>query len=130
MHNTDIADTRIKVDVTDMHVNRIATLGRNGGTNGNGGTVIVSATEPSQATYLTTATQSWNSGVNLVFQIGGSQEQGGTAAVGGVISECIAMDRNATTEERQQVEGYLAWKWNIVSVLPADHPYKNSPPYV
>jgi hypothetical protein len=25
-------------------------------------------------------------------------------------------------------EGYLAWKWNLVSELPAGHPYKSAPP--
>ncbi len=29
---------------------------------------------------------------------------------------------------RQKVEGYLAWKWGIESVLPAGHPYKSAPP--
>jgi len=28
----------------------------------------------------------------------------------------------------RQLEGYLAWKWNITSFLPSDHPYKNRPP--
>jgi hypothetical protein len=27
-------------------------------------------------------------------------------------------------------EGYLAWKWGLVSSLPSGHPYKNSPPTV
>jgi hypothetical protein len=25
---------------------------------------------------------------------------------------------------RQKIEGYLAWKWDVVNLLPADHPYK------
>jgi hypothetical protein len=33
-----------------------------------------------------------------------------------------------TTLQIQQVEGYLAWKWNLVASLPSTHPYKNSPP--
>jgi hypothetical protein len=46
----------------------------------------------------------------------------------GVIYEIIAYDRGLTTPERQQVEGYLAWKWNINSSLPTTHPfYKVSP---
>jgi len=33
-----------------------------------------------------------------------------------------------TTPQRQQVEGYLAWKWGLVGSLPSNHPFKNSPP--
>lgn len=29
---------------------------------------------------------------------------------------------------RQTIEGYLAWKWGIQTMLPNDHPYKNLPP--
>lgn len=29
---------------------------------------------------------------------------------------------------RQKVEGYLAWKWNLQASLPVAHPYKNGPP--
>jgi hypothetical protein len=32
------------------------------------------------------------------------------------------------TATRQKLEGYLAWKWNLVANLPVGHPYKNSPP--
>ena len=27
-------------------------------------------------------------------------------------------------------EGYLAWKWGLVNLLPSEHPYKNNPPTV
>ena len=33
-----------------------------------------------------------------------------------------------TTQQRQQIEGYLAWKWNLQANLPATHPYKLFPP--
>lgn len=29
---------------------------------------------------------------------------------------------------RQRIEGYLAWKWGLVANLPANHPFKNTPP--
>jgi len=32
--------------------------------------------------------------------------------------------------DRQKMEGYLAWKWGLEGSLPANHPYKNAPPYV
>lgn len=30
----------------------------------------------------------------------------------------------------EKAEGYLAWKWGLVSSLPSGHPYKNNPPTV
>jgi len=128
-HYTDVEDTRIKVDVTDMFVPRIATVGRTGGTAGNGGTVTVTATDPSQANYLTTGTQTWTSLAGYLFQIGGRQVSA-TDWLDGTISECIALDRNATTLERQKIEGYLAHKWGLVTSLPSDHPFKNYAPTV
>jgi hypothetical protein len=35
---------------------------------------------------------------------------------------------NPTTGANERAEGYLAWKWGFASSLPANHPYKNSPP--
>jgi hypothetical protein len=47
----------------------------------------------------------------------------------GSLKEMIVMD-NATDAEVQKLEGYLAWKWGYEANLPADHPYKSSPPTV
>lgn len=46
----------------------------------------------------------------------------------GNIGEIITYSTNLNTTQRQQVEGYLAWKWGIQGNLPVDHPYYNSPP--
>jgi hypothetical protein len=43
------------------------------------------------------------------------------------LAEMILLDAVPTTEERQRLEGYLAWKWGQQGSLPADHPYKSSP---
>ena len=51
-----------------------------------------------------------------------------TANSNAVINEIIVVSSNLSTGERQKVEGYLAWKWNLVSELPSDHPYKYSRP--
>lgn len=42
----------------------------------------------------------------------------------------IVVCQNLTTDLRQQVEGYLAWKWGLEANLPAGHPYRNYPPTV
>jgi hypothetical protein len=46
----------------------------------------------------------------------------------GLICEYVFYNRALTLKERQQVEGYLAWKWGGVANLPANHPYKLFPP--
>jgi len=42
------------------------------------------------------------------------------------VAEIIHYNTSLTTSQRQQVEGYLAWKWNLGS-LPATHPYYGIP---
>lgn len=46
----------------------------------------------------------------------------------GFVGEILIYNGALSTSDRQTIEGYLAWKWNIVSNLPAGHPYKSSPP--
>ena len=128
MHDADKSDTRIKVDVTDFAAKSIVTIGRSGGSTGPW-PVTVTATGHSQANYLTTQNQTWGSYKNNVFQIGGRQ-QSSTGYFDGLICECIAMDYNPTTEERQKIEGYLAHKWGLAANLPSDHPYKSAAPTI
>lgn len=44
--------------------------------------------------------------------------------------EVLMFNSTLSTNDRQRLEGYLAWKWGTVASLPAGHPYKNSPPYL
>jgi len=46
----------------------------------------------------------------------------------GNISECILYSRTLTTQEREQIEGYLSHKWGLEANLPSGHPYKDSAP--
>lgn len=48
----------------------------------------------------------------------------------GKISEIIAINFVPTTQERQLIEGYLAWKWALEANLPSGHPFKNTPPTI
>ncbi len=75
------------------------------------GTLIKSATT---ATTYTNST-----GLYL-----GARMVGGSVSnyLTGVIAEVILYNRAVTTSERQQIEGYLAWKWGLLSSLPKDHP--------
>jgi len=128
VHNTDIAATIIKVDVTSRLGKKIATVSRAGGTNGNGGAVTVTSTGFSQPTYQTDDTQTWPSAAATGFQIGGRHASG--AAYGDkYISEVVGCNIKLSTEDRQKLEGYLAWKWGLESDLPVGHPYAASPPF-
>lgn len=46
----------------------------------------------------------------------------------GFIGEILYYNTSLTTLQRQQVEGYLAWKWGLVGNLPTAHPYKSTLP--
>jgi hypothetical protein len=46
----------------------------------------------------------------------------------GYIYEMIAYNRTVAAEERQSIEGYLAWKWGIQDSLATTHPYYIAPP--
>ena len=47
---------------------------------------------------------------------------------GGRINESIAYATALANTERQDIEGYLAWKWGIRASLPTTHPYYKFPP--
>lgn len=48
----------------------------------------------------------------------------------GVVCEIVSYGSTLSTTDRQKMEGYLAWKWNLVNLLPAGHPYKTTRPTV
>jgi hypothetical protein len=45
------------------------------------------------------------------------------ANIGEIVIASVQSDDN-----RQKLEGYLAWKWGVQANLPPTHPYKNGPP--
>ena len=79
------------------------------------GSINATVTATGSATYPLSGSRS--------FIIGG----GGTR-FNGYVYELIMYNNALTTSQRQQVEGYLAWKWGLVRNIPAAHPYKRSPP--
>ena len=52
---------------------------------------------------------------------------GGGYGMTGTISELIMYNTALSTRDRQDIEGYLAWKWGLESQLPAGHPYATEP---
>jgi hypothetical protein len=60
------------------------------------------------------------------FQVG--RREGAFQFWDGKICEIIVVTTSQTTTQRQQFEGYLAWKWGLEGNLPVGHPYKSVPP--
>jgi len=52
---------------------------------------------------------------------------GNTGGWDGEVNEVIVMDQVPSEQMRQEIEGYLAWKWGLAEYLPVDHPCKNGP---
>ena len=52
---------------------------------------------------------------------------GGFESLQGNIGEVLLFNRTLRRSELQQVESYLAWKWNLQRNLPTTHPYSSIP---
>ena len=48
----------------------------------------------------------------------------------GYIAEIVVLASIASAAVRQQIEGYLAWKWGLRNGLIAGHPFANRPPLI
>jgi hypothetical protein len=76
-----------------------------------------SGTFSPNATYVSTYNRySMGGYVNTTVAANGDSYNGN-------IYECILISSALTTSQRQQVEGYLAWKWGRQTSLPTTHPY-------
>lgn len=53
---------------------------------------------------------------------------GGADTMNGQFHELVVFNTSLPTTQRQQVEGYLAWKWGLTSNLPSTHPFKTFKP--
>ncbi len=51
-----------------------------------------------------------------------------TVGVGVDVGEWISYNSQLNNTENFQVEGYLAWKWGLRTLLPSDHIFRNVPP--
>lgn len=81
------------------------------------------------------ASQLWYKGVNYGSS---THSNWGTFTIGcfslynenpnAEIAEIVVFERSINTAERQILEGEIAWKWDLVNELEANHPYKNNRP--
>lgn len=67
------------------------------------------------------AYSSSSAGLDIMFETG--------SKTSGYIGEMIFFNRLLTTGERQQIEGYLGWKWGIQSAFPVANPYTSVRPF-
>jgi hypothetical protein len=56
------------------------------------------------------------------------QSDSGSDHFQGAIHSIAQYSSNLNTNDRQKVEGILAWTYGIQNVLPANHPFRNSSP--
>ena len=69
--------------------------------------------------YTVANTQSvWTVGANTVNGEAGNMD----------LYELIVINETVSTDTRERIEGYLAYKWGLTANLPNDHPYKNKQP--
>jgi hypothetical protein len=66
-------------------------------------------------------TKTGSTGATTVLDIGAYQNS--SQNWNGYIGDVIIYNTALTTAQRQQVEGYLAWKWGLKNSLPSTHPY-------
>ena len=80
-----------------------------------------------QANTLTSAPKTGNPVFTLdIGTVGG----GHASRLVGAFAEIVFLAGTIADADRQQMEGYLAWKWGMQTNLPASHPYKTAAPTV
>jgi len=89
----------------------------------NGGTVTLYTNGTSYMTATTLGNFTWTS-----LLIGRRSYGAGQENFTGKFGEFIIFNSAVSTSQRQQVEGYLAWKWGLVGNLPSTHAYKKIRP--
>jgi len=89
---------------------------------------LLSASPDSAVTTpsLVSQTELLQSSTFFAYRIGGASP--GYQFLNGFIAEVVVTDTLLSTDDRQKLEGYLAWKWGLVANLPSGHPYKIKPP--
>ena len=95
--------------------------------NNNVQTVYLNGTQASQVTYDYTPNfdlEGWSMGNSV--RDGSLSTQ--YTALSGVHAESAMYEAALSTNDRQKMEGYLAWKWGMQSELPVGHPYKYAAP--
>ena len=67
---------------------------------------------------------------SLPYTLGNRNATNSSSGFKGDVGEVLIFNSVHDSATRQRVEGYLAWKWGLQGLLPANHPYKNGAPTV
>jgi len=74
---------------------------------------------------MSTSAYTYGPSPGAIIQIGFRHQNFDTnLAFNAYVAEVVTFDRQLLDAERQQVEGYLAWKWALQANLPASHPFR------
>ena len=124
----------VSTDTTYIDLSTTTTYNYNGPISYSANTTYIISVVPyssSSLAYAINGTESfsWIYSASSTPYAGATElEVGGVSTVyfTGYIMEVIMYDAYFTPTQRQQVEGYLAWKWGLNANLPPTHPYKNT----
>jgi hypothetical protein len=83
--------------------------------------ILVSVT-----TTLSTLTWRINGASNTSAEGSYKSTFGLTIGGGLQLNELLYFNSNLLSHTQEDIEGYLAWKWSVQSLLPSYHPYKNN----
>ena len=67
-------------------------------------------------------------GTNWQANLGGAFRYSNSKGYTGIMYEVMIFNQALSLDRRLKIEGYLAHKWGLTGDLPAQHPYKASPP--
>jgi hypothetical protein len=76
--------------------------------------------------YSSSGTWTASDGGNFLTFFG--RGDGGSGIMAGNMNEILVYNSVLTSAQRQVIEGYLAWKWNIQSNLSSNHPFRYAAP--
>jgi hypothetical protein len=71
-------------------------------------------------------TKTGTTGATTVLDIGSYLDS--SQSWNGYIGDIIIYSSALSTEQRQKVEGFLAWKWSLTRLFPSTHPHRLYPP--
>jgi hypothetical protein len=91
-------------------------------------TNFVNATQTAVATASMTAFANSYTNLSIGCAVPYTLQNNYNWLYNGDIAEILVYQGDLSTNQRQQIEGYLAWKWGLQSNLPANHPYVLFPP--
>jgi hypothetical protein len=88
-------------------------------------TSVTLHTNGSSNSYAGATIPNVNSSTLLII---GDNRNNSTVSSNSMMFEMVGFNVQLTNQQRQVIEGYLAWKWGLVGNLPSAHPYKSIKP--